>query len=332
VNPPSDAAPESAQASAASPLRPRKWFVLFFFGLWCAAVAVTVVELVRVNRRDPRLQPDAWVDLREPFASGPDRPKPSTALSLRFAAAPVISPERSTEMYRGLVAYLADKTRRNPVFLTKPSYADINLQVRLQNCDFAFVSTYAYVIGRREFGMRLLAAPVIKGETTYRSYILVHRSSPAASLSDLRGARFAAADDMSTSGWLYPRTLIRGMGFDPETFFAEKVGTGGHDRSIEAVVSRFVDAAAVNSIVYDQMSVRNPEIVEQTRIIQKSPPYGMPPFVVPEQIDPDLERQILAILLRMHEDAEGAQVLYALGFDRFVVPEDSWYDSVRQMN
>ena len=78
------------------------------------------------------------------------------------------------------------------------------------------------------------------------------------------------------------------------------------------------------------MVEEDPTVGERTKVILKSPPFGMPPIVVPRQIDPDLKQQLLSVLLHMDADAEGRKVLASLRIDRFVVPDDALFDSVRE--
>ena len=170
---------------------------------------------------------------------------------------PIVSPEKSLEMYQGLIEYMAEKLGRKPVSLYRPTYSETNDLVRYQRCDIAIVCTYPFIRGEREFGMQALVVPRIKGETTYQSFIVVPQSSPAKSLLDLRGKRFASADIISTTGWLFPAMTLMERGRIPITFFGEHVLTGSHDKSIQAVIDGFVDGAAVHGIVFDQMIAEN---------------------------------------------------------------------------
>lgn len=74
--------------------------------------------------------------------------------------------------------------------------------------DFAFVCGGAYIDGNSEFGMKILVAPEVNGNTTYHSYIIVHNNSNYTNLIDLRGKKFAFTDPLSNSG-----KLIRHTGF-----------------------------------------------------------------------------------------------------------------------
>ena len=306
-------------------------------GLIAATLIVGAVFLVwgvgGVFDHDADLNADAdrtWVDLSEPLPSAADDAQViDQGPVLRIAIAPVISPEKSLGMYRGLVDYISTALSREPVFLRRESYAEVNDLVRHGLCDLAFVCTYAYVRGEREFGMELLVVPEVGGTITYRSFIIVSAEDDASSLLDLRDQSFASADIMSNTGWLYPFTWLREKGEDVDQFFSRNLITGSHDRSIRAVANGLVDGAAVDSIVYEHMVADDPSLAERTKVILKSPPFGMPPFVVPAETDPALVAQLREALLHMHETDEGSSVLSELRITRFRVPDPTLYDAVR---
>lgn len=287
-------------------------------------------EIYYNNRQnDTSFKPEARLDLNK---TGTDNSRikehGDSRTFLRVAIAPVVSPEKTLETYQEFVHYLSEKLGREPIFLRRQSYSEVNNLVRFQICDVAMVCDYAYIIGEQEFGMKILAVPQIKGEVIYYSFIIVHRNSLATSLLDLANKRFASADVMSASGWLFPMTWLKEHGQDQRNFFSEHLITGSHDRSIYAVTSKLVDAAAVDSLVYQSLIKEDPAIGEATKVIQKSYPLGMPPLVVPAQIDPILKRQLLTVLLEMHDDYSGAKILSSLNIERFVVPEMALYDNV----
>lgn len=291
-----------------------------------------VVVSLNESHVDSRYAPSRQIRLDEPDvpSDAGSNGEAAESLELRVAIAPVISPEKSLPLYRGFVDYLAEELGRSPSFLQGDTYAEVNDLVRYGRCDVAFVCTYAFVRGEREFGMRVLVVPEIGGVTTYHSLILVPASSKATSLLDLRGKRFGSADILSNSGWLYPVTWLRDHGENADEFFGKHELTGSHDMSVTAVASGFVDGAAVDSLVYEQMVAEDPAIASRTKVILKSPPFGMPPVVTPAGIDPTLREQLLKTLLEMHASPGGQAALESVGIDRFVVPDEHLFDSVRE--
>ena len=79
-----------------------------------------------------------------------------------------------------------------------------------------------------------------------------------------------------------------------------------------------------------QMAEEDASLKNKTRVIFKSPPFGMPPLVVPRQIDPQRKQQLQNVLLSMDTDPEGKKILETLRIERFVVPDAALFDSVRQ--
>ncbi|MBI4612387.1 MAG: PhnD/SsuA/transferrin family substrate-binding protein [Planctomycetes bacterium] len=299
------------------------------------ALGVAVVGAFRLAGQFPgeaRPRAEAWVDFHSPGPrSAADRATDSDGGVLRVAIAPVVSPEYSYSIYEDFVEVLARRLGRSPVRLQGKSYDEVNNMLRFRRCDLALICNFALIRGEQEFGLEPIAVPVVSDSLEYFSLVLVQGSSPARSLRDLQGKRFASADLLSASGWLYPMVQIRRQGFDPNTFFSGHVITGSHDRSLHAVVSGYVEGAAVDSLAYDAMVEEDPDVASKTRIIERSPGFGTPPIVAHPHIDPELKREIQTALFAMHEDEEGARALAKARIDRFVAPEDGFYDSVREL-
>lgn len=180
--------------------------------------------------------------------------------------------------------------------------------------------------------MQILVAPEVKGETAYHSWLIIPAESSAARIEDLRGKTFAFTDPLSLSGRLYPIHLFESLGYNAETFFGKTFFTYSHEASIRAVANGLADGAAVDSLVYQFMVEREPQIGEKTRVIHVSPPFGIPPVVVSPNLRPQLRAELEKIFLRMHEEADGKAALNAIGIDRFLLLDDSAYETARQLN
>jgi phosphonate transport system substrate-binding protein len=290
-----------------------------------------ILKETYTDRRFSRFIPSDWVNLKEEGvrdagSSSQTQEKPL----LRFGVAPIVSPEKSIEMYQGLIEYLAGKLGRKPVPVFRPTYSETNDLVRYRRCDVAVVCTYPFIRAEHEFGMQALVVPRVKGTTTYQSFIVVPKSSPAKSLFDLRGKRFASGDIMSTTGWLFPAMTLMQSGNDPSHFFGEHVLTGSHDKSVQAVIDGYVDGAAVHGIVLDLMVAEDASILNKIRIVDKSPPFGIPPIVAHPDLDPDLKQAIISVLLNMHNDPRGKKILEKLQTEQYAIPEKGLFNDLRQ--
>ncbi|MBI2975592.1 MAG: phosphate/phosphite/phosphonate ABC transporter substrate-binding protein [Chloroflexi bacterium] len=250
---------------------------------------------------------------------------------LRVAVAAVISPKGTAESYKPLLDYLSGKLDRPVELVQRRTYAEVNDLIESGFVDMAFVCTSAYVDGREGFGMELLAAPQVNGETVYYSLLIVPKDSAAQSMADLRGKVFAFTDPMSNTGRLYPTFLVQQLGSAPDQFFARTFFTYSHDDAIRAVADGLAAGAAVDSLVYDFAVSRDPSLAERVQVIHRSPPFGIPPVVVGPGLRPQLKAELQSVLLAMDDDAEGRKGLEAIGVERFVLIDDSAYASVRDL-
>ncbi len=255
----------------------------------------------------------------------------ASTIPLRVAIAAIISPQGTAESYAPLLDYLGTSLSRPIELVQRRTYAEVNNLIEQGEVDLAFVCTKAYVIGHRDFGMELLAAPQMGGETVYHSVLIVPAESPTQSMADLRGLVFAFTDPLSFTGRTYSTYLVQRLGETPATFFERTFYTYSHDDAIRAVAEGLADGAGVDSLVYEFALTREPELGQRTRIIHRSPPFGMPPVVVNPSIRPQLRAQLQEILLQMDDDPQGRAALAVAGFDRFALVEDGVYDSVREL-
>lgn len=92
-----------------------------------------------------------------------------------------------------------------------------------------------------------------------------------------------------------------------------------------------VSAASVDSLVYEYALEKGEDNAANTKIIWRSPPYGINPIVVNPSLSQEVKEKLRRLLLDMNNDPEGQVILDRLKFDRFVPARDSAYDSVRDM-
>jgi phosphonate transport system substrate-binding protein len=257
---------------------------------------------------------------------------------VRVAIASVVSPKESYVYYEDMIQYISQKIGGSVKIDQRKSYQEINDLIKNNEIDFAFVCGGAYIDGNSEFGMKLLVVPVVNNNTTYNSYIIVQNESNYTNLTDLRGKKFAFSDPLSNSGQLYPAYRLYLINETPDSFFGkDEQGennwfyTYSHDNSIIAVAQKLAEGAAVDSLVYDDMKETHPDIIAKTRIIEISPPFGIPPIVVSKDIDPFLEAKLRDIFLGMENDENGKTILENVRIERFTNLNDSAYDSIREM-
>ena len=261
----------------------------------------------------------------------PKSPAPESA-QLKVAVAAIISPKETFVYYRQLLDYIGQKMGREIQFIQRKTYGEINKLLAKSQIDLAFICSGPYVVGKEKYGFQLVATPEVQNSHFYHSYLIVNKASQFQNLEDLRGQVFAFTDPDSNSGKLVPTYWLWQMGETAETFFEKTIYTYSHDNAILAVAKGLVDGAAVDGLIWEYYNNKNPIFTSKTRIIRKSEPYGIPPMVASNSIPSELMTKIRRLLFSMHQDPQGKEILKELMIDKFIVPKDKWYDSIRKIN
>ena len=255
----------------------------------------------------------------------------SAGVALRIGVSPMFSPRETLASYEKLVDYIGERMGRPSVLRQRHSYHEINDMLRSQQLDCAFICGGAYIKAKEEGYVELLAVPVVRGSMAYHSYIIVPRESKDEEFRQLEGKVFAFTDPLSNTGRLVPEFMLLESGHTPDSFFSSWIYSYSHDRSIELVSNRRVDGAAVDSLVWEFMDAKGSRATARTKIITKSPPYGIPPVVVPKALDSALKDELRRTFLTLHSEEKGKEILGAILMDRFSEGSDDLYDSIRAM-
>ncbi len=259
---------------------------------------------------------------------GPAHDKSQT---LRVAVSAMVSPKETFSNYRELLDYIGKKLNYNIQLIQRKTYSEINDLFLKGKVDLAFICSGPYATGKEKYGFEALATPIIRGEPFYHSYLIVNKNSSIKTLEDLKGRVFAFTDPESNTGALIPTYWLAQNGETPESFFKSIHYTYSHDNSILAVAKSLVDGAAVDGMIWEYYNTRNPMNTSQTRVIKKSIPFGSPPFVASRYLPSDVKENARNVLLKMHQDPAGRQILKELLIERFDMPKEVWYQPVREI-
>lgn len=251
---------------------------------------------------------------------------------VKIGVAAMISPKETVKFYKQMVDYVGSKLGKPVEMVQKENYDEMDNMLEHKDLSIAFVCSGPYVKNRTKFGAELLVAPQSYGQPFYHAYIIVHKDSPIRDMAGLKGRKFAFTDPKSNTGKLVPTYMVaKEFNKTPEQFFSEVIYTRSHDKSVESVAKKIVDGASIDSLIYDYAAKKNPVYTSETRIIRKSPPYGIPPVIVRKDIDPVLRDKIKNVFLNMHTDPAGKAILDGIMVDKFIVPKDADYNTVREM-
>jgi phosphonate transport system substrate-binding protein len=258
---------------------------------------------------------------------------PGAARVLRFSVAAVESPRDTYAAYSRLFERMGERLGVRIEFVQRRTYREVNDLLASGRVDAALVCTGGYLdLQRRAPGAtEVVAVPLLAGEPTYRSLVIVRADSPASSMEDLERKRFAYTDELSFSGRAYVLRWLVDHGHAPGRFFASTIYTNSHDRSVSAVLAGIVEGAAVHSAILDHMLRDDPSLSGRLRVIHRSPPFGAMPVVASTALPRETRARLREVLVSLASDPEGAAALRVLAIDGFEPPRPGLYASAQRV-
>lgn len=100
-----------------------------------------------------------------------------------------------------------------------------------------FIPGLGYVLANQLCGVDVAFKAVRFGSDVYYAQFIVQRDSPYQTLEDLAGKKWGYGDEGSTSGYMVPLVMMQDAGIEP----GEKIATGGHSQTVNAVYNGSVD-------------------------------------------------------------------------------------------
>lgn len=105
----------------------------------------------------------------------------------------------------------------------------------------AFIPGLGYAIANQLCGVDVAFKAVRFGYPVYWAEFIVPRDSDIKTMEDLNGKKWGYGDAGSTSGYMVPLVMMKGLGITP----SEEVQTGGHPQTVTAVYNGEVDFGTV---------------------------------------------------------------------------------------
>ena len=241
------------------------------------------------------------------------------------AISTMISPVETFNLYKDLIDYISSKLCVPIEFKQRKTYSEVNELLKENKLDFAFICTGAYLKARNKMPIEILVVPVVEGKPYYQAYVIVNEESNINSIDELQGKSFAFTDPLSNTGYDYIINILKERKSNPEKFFSKTIFTYAHDYSIQAVKRKIVDGATVDGLVYEYLKHFKPKKVEGIKIINKSRDFGIPPFVVQKGMKPELKKRLKNIMLNLHNDPKGKELLSKIMIDKFIEGNDELY-------
>ncbi|MEW5737489.1 MAG: phosphate/phosphite/phosphonate ABC transporter substrate-binding protein [Myxococcota bacterium] len=257
---------------------------------------------------------------------------PAGFTRLRFGLVPFLAPGTMSEAHQKLADYLSKSLGVPVEIVVGDSYGNAIDRLAAGEFDLVELSPLAYANATKRVKLECLVQSIADGSATASGYIFVRDDSSRRTLEDLRGATIAFVDPMSTSGYLYPRKLLRDRGLDVDKDFARVEFLGNHEAVLLAVAEGRVDAGATYQGAFAALK-RTKGIDPLTfRVVAKTLRTPRDIFCVRPEV-PDEVAQVIkqALLVLTARERAGREILGPLNINGFRPADDSAYDEVRRV-
>jgi hypothetical protein len=153
----------------------------------------------------------------------------------------------------------------------------------------------------------------LDGTPGYYSYLITHKDSGITSLDQVlkngKDYSFGIGDPSSTSGTLVPTYYVFSMNnLDPRTHF-KVMRSANHEGNFLAVLNKQVQIATSNSEMTEKVKEKNPERMEQIRILWTSPLIPRDPLVWRKDLPADIKKKVQDFVVGYGKDAREKEIL-----------------------
>jgi phosphonate transport system substrate-binding protein len=243
-------------------------------------------------------------------------------------------PERNifkqVERYEPLADYLSKKIGIKIKLLVLTRYGNIIDNFVSAHMDGAFFGSFTYALAHSKLGVEAIARPEdVNGISTYYGLIFARKDSGIKSIKDMKEKSFAFVDKATTAGYLLPLSYFAEHGIEAyKTFFNETYFTGTHQDAIYDVLNKKADVGAAKNTMFYRLAAYDRRIIEELAILARSPDVPENGLAVRKDLDEAIKHKLKKMLINMHTDAEGINVLKKFGARRFIETSNDDYESV----
>jgi len=194
------------------------------------------------------------------------------------------------DRYTPLARYLSEKAGLDVEVKILSRYGNIIDNFISGQLDGAFFGSFTGALAISKLGVEPLARPLwLDGTSTYYGMVFTRKDRSIKNAQDMKGKRFVFVDKATTAGWLLPLHYFHELSIeDYRQWFSETYFTGTHEDAIKDVLEGKADLGAAKNTVFYRLAEKNPKITLKN------------------------------ILLQMHEDKQGREILNRFGARRFI--------------
>ncbi len=251
---------------------------------------------------------------------------------------PSVDSETITNNSEKFLKYLEEKTGLYFKSGIPTSYIAVVEAFGSSKADVAVMNSFGYILANQKYGAQAKLTVVRYGKKSYQGQIIARVDSGINTIKDLAGKNFAFTDASSTSGFMFPKKILKDNGIElGNTVFAVK-----HDNVVTMVYQKQVDAGATfysepseTGEIRDaraRVKAQFPDVAEKVKIIATTDPILNDPFVFRKDLDSAITQKIIDAIQSFIATEEGKAIFTNIySVDGVELASDSDYDGLREM-
>ena len=250
--------------------------------------------------------------------------------SITIGLLPEMNVFKQRQRFMLLATYLSDNLGIKVKLTILSRYGNIIQRIKEQQIDAAFLGSFTGALAISQLGVEPLARPINMDDTsTYFGQVFVRKDSGIKTVADMQGKSLALVERATTAGYVFPLAWLKQNGVDDiATYFSTHQFYGSHDATIDAVLKGQADVGAAKNTIYDRVRAVNPRIDQELDILVSSPRVPSNSLCVRPGIDEQYKTKLKELLLNLHNNPQGQEVLKKLGAKRFVETSREDYQPV----
>jgi len=237
--------------------------------------------------------------------------------TLRIGLISVTGDNKSYILEKELANYIGEKLNKKVKLIQKKSYRDINVLLKNNKIDVAFLSTGAYSLYEDKDSLELLARPN-RGKTYYHPIVITKKDSNINNIEDLK--------NQSYSGYLAMNDYLKKNGMSVNKFFSNSYFTHSHEESINQVANGTVKAAIVDDWALQYLYNNFPDTAFNIKIIKTFPEVATGPVVTHKNYEE--KDKLKQILISINQDANIKNTLSQLQIEKYEETKASDYPNL----
>lgn len=237
--------------------------------------------------------------------------------------------DKATEMHRKfkpLVDYLSEEVTRLSKSPTEfklkifKSYQGANDALVTGEVDFVRFGPASYILAKnKQPNIQLLAMEEKKGKTRFKGLIVVSRTSPIQTLSDLKGRSFAFGNINSTIGRYLAQSELIKVGVTSSSL-SKLAFLGRHDKVFKAVELGDYDAGSLKESTFKKMNKK-----DELRVLHSFENVTKP-WIASSKLPPKMFKALSTALIELSDPS----ILKKYKVSGFVAVNDNDYQYVRE--